>query len=82
MHAVAAALPAETLVETPRQPPTPLHFDLSAEHREGIRSAKKTFDATIARTDATGLRTDLIDSKLLKRAKLSPDGTMQVRMQV
>jgi len=82
VHAAAAALPVIHTPEAPTLPPTPLSFDLTAEVKEAIREAKSAFDATVARTDAAGLRTDMIDSGLLKRAKLSPDGTMQMAFQL
>ena len=44
--------------------------------------AKKTFDATIARTDMAEHKTPAFSGTLLKQTKLSPDGAMQMSFQL
>jgi carnitine O-palmitoyltransferase 2 len=65
-----------------RRPPSHAPFVLSAELKESVAAAKVTFDATIARTELAFYRTAEFNSGFLKKAKLSPDGAMQMAFQL
>jgi carnitine O-palmitoyltransferase 2 len=83
VHAAAAELPVVTEpAKAVGLPPLELKWDLDDAMRAEVAGAKAVFDGTIARTELDAYRTPEINSKVLKAAKLSPDGVMQMSFQL
>ena len=62
--------------------PTKASFALPADVKKAVADAKATFDTTVGRTELALLQADFFNSKMLKTAKLSPDGAMQMAFQL
>ena len=82
VFATAESLPVVGSPATPATPPTPLRFELTPNVKAAVARAKATYGATIGSTDLAAFRTEELNSKLLKSARLSPDGVMQMAFQL
>ena len=86
VHAAAAQMPvlppSTYAASAAAAPPDPLPFQLSPDVKQAVVDARKRFDATIGRTELAALRTEDFNTKMLKGAKLSPDGAMQMSFQL
>ena len=86
VHTATAQIPTLPLstykATAAAEPPTPIAFRLPMVAKRAIVDARQIFDANIKRTELAALRTEQFHSKLLKGAKLSPDGAMQMTFQL
>ena len=70
VHAASSSLPLVTSPTPPPSAPKRLSFNLTPEIKAAIMGARKTFDATIARTRIANLRTEAFTTDVLKKGKV------------
>jgi len=78
----AASAMADERGAAPTQPPQPLSWELPAQMPAIVADAKARFDATVGSTDLAVMESDLLTTTALKKAKLSPDGMLQMSFQL
>lgn len=66
----------------PAELPRRLEWELTAGVEGAIRDAQKRFQQTVGSTDIAAFETDALTSVLLKNHQLSPDGMLQMAIQL